>query len=65
MSSTEDDTYSPRPEIASESGSGALAAIYRRAIERYEEMKEGGSATALDDAERRSDEIGATEDLTK
>jgi hypothetical protein len=42
-------SYAPRLDTASESGSGALAAIYRRAIERYEEKQKGGPEAASDD----------------
>jgi hypothetical protein len=37
----------------------ALAAIYRRAIERFEEEKEGGPGTAPDSAKKGSDEFSA------
>ena len=52
--------YPPRPDIASESGSGALVAIYRRAIERYEEQPKGGPETAPNDSTKGSkgDRVG-------
>src|SRR5215208_646835 len=50
-------SYAPRLNIASESGSGALAAIYCRAIERYEEKQKGGPETAPDDT-KESENIG-------
>ena len=58
-------TPTPRPEIASESGSSVLAAIYRRAIERHEEMQKAAHPGGPDDAERRSNEIRATTDYTE
>ena len=56
--------YTPRPETASESVPGALSAIYHRAIQRYEEKPKGDPATARNDAERRSNELGATNEYS-
>jgi hypothetical protein len=41
-------TRIPRSDAAPGPGIDALAAIYRRAIERYNEAKEGGPNTASD-----------------
>jgi hypothetical protein len=51
----------PRPDGAPDSRGAALAVIYRRAIERYQEVnvKEGGSATAPADA--RKDKYAGTQ----
>ena len=50
-------SYTPRLDIAPESGSGALAAIYCRAIERYEERhaqtNAAGVTSTCDDAKER------------
>ena len=54
-------SYAPRLDTASESGSGTLAAIYCRAIERYEEKKKGGPETAPDDT-KESENIGTATD---
>jgi hypothetical protein len=56
--------YTSRSEFASDSGSSALAAIYRRAIERYEEQKKGGPETAPDDTRRDQDARIATKNYT-
>ena len=42
--------YLPRGDATSESELNALEAIYRRAIARYDQGKEGGATTAPDDA---------------
>ena len=41
--------YTQRSETASESVSGALSTIYRRAIQRYEQKEKGGPGTVPDD----------------
>jgi hypothetical protein len=46
-------------EAASERELDALATIYRRAVERYEEKQKGGSVTAPD-ARKESDGSGKT-----
>ena len=56
MSSMQEITYSSCTEIVSESGSGALAAIYRRAIERYEEKQKGGPEAASDDGTKYTED---------
>jgi hypothetical protein len=52
MSSVQETTYSSRTKIAYEGGSSALAAIYRRAIDRYDEVKKVGPETAPDDGNK-------------
>jgi hypothetical protein len=42
-------TYMPRSDATPQGELNALKAIYRRAIERFEEVNEGGPATAPDD----------------
>jgi hypothetical protein len=53
-------TYPTHP-AAPWPGTGALAAIYGRAIERFEEARKGGPATAHDDAIKESSEGGGFE----
>ena len=53
--------YIPRPETASESVSGALSAIYSRAIQRYEQKLKGGAETAPEDT-KKSENIGTATD---
>ena len=55
-------SYRARPATGAEHELGALAAIYSRAIARYQESraeKKGVRPDAPDDAERRSNEIRA------
>ena len=52
-------------ELASEGESGALSAIYRRAIQRYEEEQEAAQPGGPYDAERRSNEFGAMDKCSK
>ena len=59
-------TYSPRSDATPEAELDALKTIYQRAIERYDEGKEGGPAiTAPDDAEGESNGIRTTPILPK
>ncbi len=52
-------------EVISEGERSALAAIYCRAIERYEEQKKGGPETAPDDAMKGSSDDRARSQFTK
>ncbi len=51
-------TCAPRPDVSRERD--VLSAIYRRAIERYEEKQKGSRPAAPDDAERRSSDGART-----
>jgi len=48
--------YTPRPETASESVSGALSAIYHRAIQRYEQKEMGAPETVPDDGTKSTED---------
>jgi hypothetical protein len=53
-------TYAPRHDTASKGELDALVAIYRRAIERFEDTKKGAPESALDDVRKDQDAHTAT-----
>jgi hypothetical protein len=57
-------TYRPGADATSEEELRALAAIYRFILDCQAKKTEGGPATAPNDAERRSNEIGAESKYT-
>jgi hypothetical protein len=57
--------YALRPDTTPWPITIALAAIYGRAIERFEEDKKGGPETALDEDEGNSDDFASTKNLSK
>ena len=54
-------TYVHRPDASAQGELDALAAVYRFILFESSASKEGGPETAPNDAERRSDEFGATD----
>jgi len=57
--------YRAKDDVRPEGELNALSAIYQRAIERYDERKEGGATTATNDAMKRSKHEHATPVLLK
>ena len=57
--------YTCRPNTRAEAELNALEAIYRRAIERYDEGKEGGPATAQKDDVKEPNGYVATENHSR
>jgi hypothetical protein len=50
--------FTPHPDSTTWPGTHALATIYARAIERFEEVRKGGSSITAPDARKESDESG-------
>ena len=56
-------SYAPRPDDTAERETAALAGVYRLVIDHA--MKKAAPDGRPDDAERRSDEIGATASIQR
>ena len=57
--------YTPRNCAKPETELSALAKVYAFILQRHQEKQKGGPATAPQDAERRSNAIGATRIIPK
>ena len=56
--------YTPRPDATPEGGLNTLASVYRFILFESSASKKGGPTTAQNDAERRSNELGATNEYS-